>query len=100
MIFSPTKCIQTGTLRALATLTFAAAWPALAGAQTFAADPAGSGVLIGAVGWLQGTLLGTAATLAAGIAVASVGLLMLTGRISWRHGATVILGCFIVFGAG
>jgi type IV secretion system protein VirB2 len=24
---------------------------------------------------------------------------MLTGRIDWRRGATVILGCFIVFGA-
>ena len=33
------------------------------------------------------------------IAVASVGLLMLTGRINWRYGATVILGCFILFGA-
>jgi type IV secretion system protein VirB2 len=33
------------------------------------------------------------------IAVASVGFLMLTGRINWRYGATVILGCFILFGA-
>jgi len=24
---------------------------------------------------------------------------MLTGRINWRYGATVILGCFILFGA-
>ena len=28
-----------------------------------------------------------------------VGFLMLTGRINWRYGATVILGCFILFGA-
>jgi len=33
------------------------------------------------------------------IAVASVGFLMLTGRINWRYGAVVILGCFILFGA-
>ena len=43
--------------------------------------------------------MGTVATVVAVIAVASGGLRMLTGRISWRHGATVILGCFILFGA-
>jgi type IV secretion system protein VirB2 len=63
------------------------------------ADPAGSGVIVGAVSWLQGTLLGTFATVAAVIAVAVVGFMMLTGRINWRHGAVVILGCFILFGA-
>lgn len=62
-------------------------------------DPAGSGVLVSAVRWLEGTLLGTVATVVAVIAVASVGFLMLTGRINWRYGATVILGCFILFGA-
>ena len=25
--------------------------------------------------------------------------MMLTGRLNWRYGATVILGCFILFGA-
>jgi type IV secretion system protein VirB2 len=25
--------------------------------------------------------------------------MMLTGRMNWRYGATVILGCFILFGA-
>jgi type IV secretion system protein VirB2 len=63
------------------------------------ADPAGSGVIVGAVNWLQGTLLGTVATVAAVIAVAAVGFMMLTGRINWRHGAVVVLGCFILFGA-
>ncbi|HVR91904.1 MAG TPA: TrbC/VirB2 family protein [Novosphingobium sp.] len=70
--------------------------PALA---AIPADPQGSGVIIGAVNWLQGTLLGTVATVAAVIAVAAVGFMMLTGRINWRHGAVVILGCFILFGA-
>jgi type IV secretion system protein VirB2 len=78
-----------------------AAWPTAgpALAQDTLADPAGSGVLVSAVGWLQGTLLGTIATVVAVIAVASVGFMMLTGRINWRYGVTVIIGCFIVFGA-
>ena len=68
-------------------------------AQTAYADPAGSGVIVGAVHWVQGTLLGTVATVVAVIAVAVVGFMMLTGRLNWRYGATVILGCFILFGA-
>ena len=80
-----------------------AAWTMVAAtaaqAQDTLADPAGSGVIVSAVRWLQGTLLGTIATVVAVIAVASVGLLMLTGRINWRYGATVIVGCFILFGA-
>ena len=82
--------------------TFVAAtalfWSSMAAAQELA-DPQGSGAIVGAVRWLQGTLLGTVATVVAVIAVAAVGLLMLTGRINWRYGATVILGCFILFGA-
>ena len=62
-------------------------------------DPQGSGVLVGAVTWMQNTLLGTIATTVAVIAVAMVGFMMLTGRINWRHGVVVILGCFILFGA-
>jgi type IV secretion system protein VirB2 len=50
--------------------------------------------------WLQGTLLGNVATAVAVIAVAMVGFMMLTGRMNWRFGATVIIGCFILFGAG
>lgn len=68
-------------------------------AQDALGDPAGSGVLVSAVQWLQGTLLGTIATVVAVIAVAAVGFMMLTGRINWRYGATVILGCFVLFGA-
>lgn len=62
-------------------------------------DPQGSGVLVNAVAWMQGTLLGTVATTVAVIAVAAVGFMMLTGRMNWRYGAVVILGCFVVFGA-
>ena len=70
-----------------------------ANAQTASLDPAGSGVLLAGVNWLQGTLLGNVATAVAVIAVAGVGFMMLTGRLNWRYGATVILGCFILFGA-
>lgn len=62
-------------------------------------DPAGSSPIIAALDWVQGTLLGNLATTAAVIAVAAVGFLMLTGRIDWRRGLTVVIGCFILFGA-
>jgi len=67
-------------------------------AQTYN-TPAGSGPIVGAINWIQGTILGTVATVVAVIAVASVGFMMLTGRMNWRYGATVIIGCFILFGA-
>jgi type IV secretion system protein VirB2 len=81
----------------LAVAGLLAAAPAFAQAVTL--DPAGSGAIVGALGWIEGTLLGTVATTVAVIAVATVGLLMLTGRINWRFGATVVLGLFILFGA-
>lgn len=68
-------------------------------AQSAALDPAGSGPILGAVNWLQGTLLGNVATAVAVIAVAVVGFMMLTGRINWKYGATVVIGLFILFGA-
>lgn len=71
--------------------------PSAALAQT--ADPAGSGPVVAALGWLQGTLLGNVATAVAVMAVAAVGFMMLTGRLNWRFGATVIIGVFILFGA-
>lgn len=79
--------------------TLVAAASASAALAAIPADPQGSGVIINALNWLQGTLLGTVATVAAVIAIAAVGFMMLTGRINWRHGAVVILGCFILFGA-
>lgn len=81
------------SLAALPLLTLSA--PASA-----AANPEGSGPIVAALAWLQGTLLGNVATAVAVIAVAMVGFMMLTGRMNWRFGATVIIGCFILFGAG
>ena len=62
-------------------------------------DPAGSGPIVAALAWLQGTLLGNVATAVAVMAVAAIGFGMLTGRMNWRFGATVIIGVFILFGA-
>ena len=63
------------------------------------ADPSGSSAVVAAVRWVEGTLLGTVATSVAVICVAAIGLMMLTGRISFRRAASVIFGCFVVFGA-
>jgi type IV secretion system protein VirB2 len=89
------KIIRLSSVGILLLLNFQSA----ALAQDFSADPQGSGAILGAARWIQGTLLGTLATVIAVIAVGVVGLLMLTGRINWRYGAIVILGCFILFGA-
>jgi type IV secretion system protein VirB2 len=91
--------LSSGRVAAVFASVFTTLLASPAHAQDSYADPAGSGVLVSAVNWLQGTLMGTVATVAAVIAVACVGFMMLTGRINWRHGATVILGCFILFGA-
>lgn len=61
--------------------------------------PRGSGPIVAAVDWVQATLLGNIATTIAVIAVAIVGFMMLSGRVNWRHGAMVIAGCFVLFGA-
>lgn len=63
------------------------------------ADPGGPSALVAALSWVQDALLGTLATTVAVIAVAWIGLLMLSGRISGRHGVRVLLGCFVLFGA-
>ncbi|QWC56311.1 type VI secretion protein [Erythrobacter sp. 3-20A1M] len=73
--------------------------PSAALAQMQGQDPAGSGPIVNALAWLQGTLLGNVATAVAVMAVAAVGFMMLTGRLNWRFGATVIIGVFILFGA-
>jgi type IV secretory pathway VirB2 component (pilin) len=61
--------------------------------------PTSGNAIVNAVGWIQGTLLGTVGTVVAILAVAGVGYGMLWGRVNLRRGATVILGCFILFGA-
>ena len=62
------------------------------------ASPPGN-ALIGAVDWTRAVLLGSISTGAAVLAVAAIGLLMLSGRIPVRRGATVVIGCFVLFSA-
>ena len=90
---------KTLNTKALALATAIAAAASQAHAQAVQTDPQGSNALLAGVQWLQGTLMGNVATAVAVMAVAAVGFMMLTGRLNWRYGATVILGCFILFGA-
>jgi len=80
-------------LPALAVLALAPAAHAQGG------GPQGSSPILSAITWIQDTLLGQVATAVAVIAVAAVGFMMLTGRMNWKYGATVIIGIFILFGA-
>jgi type IV secretory pathway VirB2 component (pilin) len=61
--------------------------------------PEGSNAFIAAVGWINGLLAGTLASVIAVIAIASVGLLLMSGRLDVRRSTQVILGCFVIFGA-
>jgi type IV secretory pathway VirB2 component (pilin) len=63
-------------------------------------DPPAQSTLGAAIVWVEGAALGSAATVVAVIAVAAIGLFMLAGRLELRRGVTVVLGCFILFGAG
>lgn len=62
-------------------------------------EPTGTSELVTAALWAQGLFLGTVATTIAVVAIAAIGFMMMSGRISWRRGATVVLGCFLLFGA-
>jgi type IV secretory pathway VirB2 component (pilin) len=62
-------------------------------------DPPASSVLLAATTWMEGTMLGTLATIIAIIAIAAIGVAMFEGRVGLRRGMTVVAGCFILFGA-
>lgn len=62
-------------------------------------DPTGGSSLSAAATWISATMLGTVGTSLAVISIAGLGFEMLGGRLSVRRGVTMILGCFILFGA-
>src|SRR5438270_11873830 len=62
-------------------------------------DPAEPNAIAAALRWLEGVLLGSVASTIAIIAVASIGFLLLAGRVDMRRAIQVVFGCFIVFGA-
>ena len=50
--------------------------------------------------WIEGVLGGTLATSLCVIAIAILGLLLLAGRLRVRRSTEVVLGCFLLLGAG
>jgi len=57
------------------------------------------GPIPNAIDWIAGTLIGSLALTLCVLAVAYVGLLMLTGRLAVRAGLRVVIGCFVLLGA-
>jgi type IV secretion system protein VirB2 len=70
----------------------------LAQASLFDAPP--RPVLGAASDWTAGVLGGTLATALCVIAVAILGLLLLSGRLRVRRSVEVVLGCFLLLDAG
>ncbi len=62
-------------------------------------DAPASPALASVSDWITGTLLGTVAIGLCVVAVAFVGLMLMTGRVPVREAARVVLGCFILLGA-
>lgn len=62
-------------------------------------EPAATSPIEASVGWISDLLFGGVAISLCVLAVAYVGLLMLTGRIRVRTGLSVIVGCFVLLGA-
>ena len=62
-------------------------------------DPPARSVVLANVAWIEGTLLGTLATIIAIVAVAGLGFAMFSGRVDLRRGLTAVAGCFMLFGA-
>lgn len=60
---------------------------------------AGPNVFAAALGWLNGVLTGTMAIIVATISIASIGFLLMSGRICLRRAAQILVGCFVLFGA-
>lgn len=58
-----------------------------------------SSPFVAAADWVTGTLLGSVAVSLCVIAVAFVGLRMMTGHLSARDGLRVVIACFVLLGA-
>lgn len=71
----------------------------LGAAQGSLFEPSGPPVLARSSAWVEGVLLGEGAIALCSIAVALVGVLMLSGRLPVLGSARVVLGCFVLLGA-
>lgn len=67
--------------------------------MNYDSSPEPSNALTEALEWIRLALTGSLATTVAIIAVASFGLMLISGRLSHRRGTQLIFGCFIIFGA-
>lgn len=63
------------------------------------ADPPADRPIVDSIMWAQSAALGNTATVVAIIAVAIIGFIMSSGKLELRRGITVVVGCFILFGA-
>ena len=62
-------------------------------------DVPASSVFAAAGQWVTGTLLGSVAVSLCVIAIAFVGLRMMTGHLAARDGLRVVIACFVLLGA-
>jgi type IV secretion system protein VirB2 len=62
-------------------------------------DPPSVSAIGSATAWISTLIFGPLATALAVIAIAWIGFAMLSGRIDIRRGLSVLLGCFLLFGA-
>jgi type IV secretion system protein VirB2 len=62
-------------------------------------EPIPHSVIEAASIWIVALLSGSLVTTLCVVAVATLGLLMMTGRIQIRAGVQVVIGCFLLFSA-
>jgi len=62
-------------------------------------DLVSHGALVGAADWVRLLLTGSVSFVVATLAIATIGLLMLAGRLHMRRAGQIVLGCFILFSA-
>lgn len=67
--------------------------------QASLSDTPAVSVVSNAANWVNDLLFGPLATAIAVIAIAWIGFAMLSGRVDIRKGLSVLLGCFLLFGA-
>ncbi len=67
--------------------------------QASLSDPPSTSAVTAATDWITGLIFGPLATAIAVIAVAWIGISMLSGRVDIRRGLAAVFGCFLLFGA-
>lgn len=67
----------------------------MSGAGTYSANSA----LASSVDWVAGVLTGSVGSAIGVLAIAAAGFALLRGHLPVMRGVTVVLGCFVLFGA-